>query len=329
MSLIFTNIMKSRHISIWFFLIIGTSLFAQDYYKTDSIAKSYAKSIRDPERLAALINNDFNEPVQKARAIYTWIALNINYDTGLLGSPAKETSYTYRTQEEKLQIEKRIQEDLAKQTIKSKKAICHGYANLFKMLCDLTFLECEIINGTAKTRRDDIGQHPGDFNHAWNAVKIDNEWKLIDATWGAGYIDVTTGKFVKEYTSMYFCADPELFFLKHYPENPEWLLINRTAEDFANLPLYYRTYFNSNVDLVEPKEGIIRIPRYNSIEIVLRNSKNENVIFNFSNNRKSVPVEPMIKSDLCYYVIQAGSGSYLTVYVNFEAFVSFKLERKQ
>ncbi len=321
-------VMSIRNTSIWFFFITSTSLFAQDYYKTDSIIRAYSKRLKDPEKLAALINDDFNEPIQKARAIYTWIALNIDYDTGLSGSTTKKTSYTYRTQEEKLQIEKRIQEDLAKQTMKSKKAVCHGYANLFKTLCDLTSLECVVINGTAKTRPGDIGHYPGELNHAWNAVKIDNEWKLIDATWGAGYLDFTTGQFVKEYTSMYFCADPELFFLKHYPENSEWLLINRKVEDFAKLPLYYRTYFNSNVDLVEPEEGIIRIPENNSIEIVLRNSKNENVIFNFSNNRKSNEIAPKTTDDLCYYTIQAGSGSYLTVYVNYEAFVSFKLERK-
>lgn len=319
--------MKSRYTNIWFFLLASISLSAQDYYKTDSIVKTYSKSIKDPEKLAALINDDFNESIQKARAIYTWIALNIDYDTGLSGSRTKKASYTYTTQEEKLQIEKRIQEDLARQAIKSKKAVCYGYANLFKTLCNLTSMECEVINGTAKTRLIDIGQHPGDINHAWNAVKIDNEWKLIDATWGAGYLDVTTGKFIKEYTSMYFCADPELFFLKHYPEDLEWMLIKKTPDDFAKLPLYYRTYFNSKVDLVEPREGIIRIPENNSIEIVLRKSKNENVIFNFSNNRISTKIEPKTKNDLCYYTIQAGSGSYLTVYVNFEAFVSFKLER--
>lgn len=53
-----------------------------------------------------------------------------------------------------------------------KKAVCNGYAQAMKLLCDLTGVECEMISGTADGE-----------NHAWNLVKLDDSWYHVDATW--------------------------------------------------------------------------------------------------------------------------------------------------
>ena len=58
--------------------------------------------------------------------------------------------------------------------IVNKKAICDG--------CNCCNLECLIVDG-----------YIGDINenryHAWNLVKVDNEWYIVDATWSLGKND--------------------------------------------------------------------------------------------------------------------------------------------
>ena len=314
-----------RAISHIITLIILSSLtvFSQDYKRVDEIVKTYPSSFNKLEKLADLINTDFKTPEEKARAIYTWIALNVTY-----GVDKKQTSiqYTYKTQEEKLEKEQKIKEDLALKTLKSKKAVCEGYATLFKLLCDLTSIECEIIRGSSKTLNRDIGKLPKITDHAWNAVKINGDWKLIDATWGAGYINANRGNYVQDFTDVYFFTDPETFYLNHFPENHDWLLIKKTEKEFASLPLYYRHYFVSDIKLIEPQNGIIKRRNGKSIQIVMRNSRDAAVSFNFNNEKKAQKIEPRIDGDLCYYEIKPGKGMYLTIYVNNDAFVGYKME---
>ena len=59
---------------------------------------------------------------------------------------------------------------------------------------------------------------PKDSNHAWNAVKIDNgEWKLIDACWGAGYVNGPGQPYQRKFNASEFTKSNEEFGLKHYP----------------------------------------------------------------------------------------------------------------
>lgn len=53
-----------------------------------------------------------------------------------------------------------------------KKAVCNGYAQAMKLLCDLSGVECEMITGTADGE-----------NHAWNLVKLKDSWYHVDTTW--------------------------------------------------------------------------------------------------------------------------------------------------
>lgn len=52
------------------------------------------------------------------------------------------------------------------------KAVCNGYAQAMKLLCDLTGVECQMI----------AGQADGE-NHAWNLVRLGEKWYHADVTW--------------------------------------------------------------------------------------------------------------------------------------------------
>ena len=59
----------------------------------------------------------------------------------------------------------------------AKKCVCEGYAKSFKYLANAAGFECEIMQGIAT---NSSGRTE---NHAWNCVKVDNNWYAVDPTW--------------------------------------------------------------------------------------------------------------------------------------------------
>lgn len=58
-------------------------------------------------------------------------------------------------------------------------AVCDGYSRLVKMLCDDMEIECRIV----------CGEVINAGGHAWNLVKVDNQWYHLDTTWNDGSAD--------------------------------------------------------------------------------------------------------------------------------------------
>lgn len=63
-------------------------------------------------------------------------------------------------------------------------AVCDGIASAFKLMCLIEGIDCLEVSGVGITKS-------GSENHAWNKVKIDGKWYIVDATWGrsAGYVN--------------------------------------------------------------------------------------------------------------------------------------------
>ncbi len=55
--------------------------------------------------------------------------------------------------------------------------VCETYAKAFDWLCGLFDVECASVSGEGIQ-----GEHSG--GHAWNIVKLEDEWRAVDATWG-------------------------------------------------------------------------------------------------------------------------------------------------
>ncbi len=56
------------------------------------------------------------------------------------------------------------------------KGICEGYTRTFQLLMDICRIECISVFG-----HSDNGQEYGE--HAWNQVRLDGEWYIVDVTW--------------------------------------------------------------------------------------------------------------------------------------------------
>jgi hypothetical protein len=114
--------------------------------------------------------------------------------------------------------------------------------------------------------------------HAWNAVQIDGEWKLIDITWASGTIKMKKQhldkmmdkvfkvpykqklKFKRKRNDDYFFAPPEKFILTHLPSAPAWQLLECSVpiDSFQWSPTAVQHYLD---DPVNCKNGFDSIPK--------------------------------------------------------------------
>ena len=56
------------------------------------------------------------------------------------------------------------------------KGICEGYTRTFQLLMDICGIECISVYGNSNNGRE-YGEH------AWNQVRLDGEWYVVDVTW--------------------------------------------------------------------------------------------------------------------------------------------------
>ena len=191
----------------------------------DARALSAPSSLRyDPAALAAYLTQGAAGDTERARAIFRWLAENIAYD------------YAARDNQEPVRPE---------EVLVRGRAVCEGYAGAFELLGRLAGLEVVSIHGYAKGHDWGDGAHFERTNHAWNAVRIAGAWRLIDATWGAGY--VRDGQFVKQLEDYFFMPAPEALAFTHLPEDPGWALVPRplSLRAFEAQPVVRAAFFRA------------------------------------------------------------------------------------
>lgn len=175
---------------------------------------------------------------EKARAIFKWIAGNIDYDvtgyvSGKFGSMNSEDLLT------------------------SRRSACEGYSDLFEALAAEAGLTAVRISGYGKGYSYLPGNKlSGPSNHAWNAVRINGSWYLIDSTWGAGFVD-EQGKFVREFDGHYFMTPPSEFVYDHLPEDPSWQLLGKhvSKSEFEGLVHVKARFFNYGLEIGSPAQA--------------------------------------------------------------------------
>jgi transglutaminase-like putative cysteine protease len=205
-------------IIIFFFTLTGAE--AQPawwhHHKIDRYARTTPEThTASPEQLARYLTLPYSRDRDKARAVFAWVAQHIAYDT------KAPVAHVHRAA---LQA--------PRQVLQHRKAVCEGYANLFQELCRLAGLRAEVVNGYARQAGlADLG------SHAWNALLLDGEWKLLDVTWSAGFVN-GEGKYQPYFRDTYFLVGPEQFVREHLPYDPVWQLLYRplSLQDFNQPP---------------------------------------------------------------------------------------------
>lgn len=242
-----------------------------NYSRSDSIALNFPKNkYKSYNEIAYHLTEKLNTEQEKFRAIFRWITNNINY------------SYSNKTSD-------------PDKVIKKGKAVCSGYSALLKAMCNSVEIECEVITGFSKTVPSDINKPLKKTDHAWNSVKLNNKWYLVDATWAWGY-ENEKKKFIKEYNEVYFLADNDIFNKKHYPDDKKWILSKKAIKksDFKQSPIFYSNYGANQFELLTPKKGIIKMKLNDSLKIEFSSTENIREVL-VEINPKKPPMQMQLK----------------------------------
>lgn len=189
--------------------------------------------------LAAYLVAPAKSDREKAWVIFRWVADNVNYDVeGFLSGEYGDLS--------------------ADQVLRTRSAVCEGYSNLFDALAASAGLESVHVPGYAKGTGYAPGAPFAGPNHAWNAVRVDGRWQLVDCTWGAGSLD-EEGKYERVFEPYYFMPPPEEFLFTHFPLEPRWQLVDApiTLEEFIGRPLVKTAFFTCGLRLSSHGQAIV------------------------------------------------------------------------
>lgn len=256
-----------RKTTIVILILLPFLIFSQGYQKIDSKVRDYS-NYTDLNTLSKKIINDFNSDEARVRALYTWLILNIKYysQENYIFDPEIIISFS---EYDRLRISRKKDLKKINKALLSKSANCYGFALIFKEVCDLLKIESSIIKGYAKIDSEIIETNQNYKNHAWNSVRINNEWKLIDIAW-ATYDNSSNRKTNHKLNDYYFFTKPSQLINNHFPADPNWQLIAEkvSKKDFFSSPILYAEYFNSDFKLVNSNQGVLKVTKENKYLII-------------------------------------------------------------
>ena len=205
MKILIRKSIKFKNILFLFSLFLGSNIYSQsttsktDYKKADSVALNFPRNkyyfySETAQELAESLSTE----KEKCRAIFRWITNNIKYDYDVLNDKKHDC-------EDPLLVYKR------------KKAVCGGYSSLFKAMCDEAKIKCEYISGESITSNN-YG------SHAWNIVKLDGTWYIMDITWSSGNVSgvLSGSKYTKHFDELWWMADYNMFIKSHRTDDSKW-----------------------------------------------------------------------------------------------------------
>ena len=182
------------------------------------------------ESVAQYIARQEPDPLLRVKALHDYVADRIAYDAPSFFAGR------YPPQD-------------AETVFKTRTAVCAGYAKLLEALGQAMGEEIVYVVGDARSSTSDLSGQ----GHAWNAVKVNGKWYLIDATWDSGSVDQASG-FTKRYQSDYLFPPAEVMGVTHYPDNNAWQLRSQPISrgEFLRQPMMRPQFFAEGMKLLAP-----------------------------------------------------------------------------
>ena len=279
-----------------FLIFISPILMAQESW--DKFAPIASMRDGDPRKLAIAVTKPYAEDVEKVQAIYYWITNNIKYDYKLFEKTKKKKSKSKKVTKEKLKEQNK--KEISK-TLSSKKGICQQYSLLFQAMCDGIGIQSEIVTGYAKgaSKIASLGE-----KHAWNAVYVGENWYLVDATFGAGYVD-DYKKFVSLFDPSYFFSNPDAFKMNHHPKQARYQYTSSplSKTEYKSNPGIGIGYFEYGIDMLSPNQGKYSVKKGEPIEISFTSDTELDALNIGSAGSRSAEVDAQYKSSANTYTI--------------------------
>jgi len=139
--------------------------------KGSSAEKIYAAA----KRVLTRIIDDSMDDYQKVHAMADWLSCRVSYnwslDKEVNGIPSTSEEYNKFYSYSEFYLEGVFLNNIA---------VCNGYAKAMSLMCGIEGIECYKIKGGAGKNDDTKSSYP---QHAWNKIKIDGKWYVVDTTW--------------------------------------------------------------------------------------------------------------------------------------------------
>jgi len=279
-----------------------------DYRKADSVAINFPKrKYKTATELVAPLTEGFTTEYEKFRVLFRWITENIEYNKSAANAAD------------------------ADKVVRKNKAVCQGFSNLLKEMCNSANIECEVVVGYTKTDVKDINRKLKKTDHAWNIVTLNGQKYLVDVTWATSKYNMVTRKFQKDFDEHYFLTPPDKFILDHLPENKKDQLIEKpiSKKKFSSTPLLYADYFHLGIESISPNKGELKL------------KKNKPFVFTFTTKANTAIGTAHILADSDKYIspVELKNNSFsfsfekegkhdLTIYLDGKAVAEFIITTK-
>jgi transglutaminase/protease-like cytokinesis protein 3 len=313
-----------KKLSPAFFAITVLNSAAQtggrDFTKIDA----YVKSLGPLDSMSTgtinnVVSNKFIDKMDKARAIYYWIAHNITYDVKATrnNNTAKNTPA---------------------EVLHSRKAVGIGFASLFQDMCSSADIRCLTVDGFVKYNTQQIGEKDQEINHSWAVVQLGQspeDWYYVDPAFGSGYSNADMKTFTTYYTDAYFFTEKETFNLQHYPDNEAWKLgtAPKNKKDFFDIPLVKVSAVELGLKKLSPNSGKInaKVNKAVKFSFTVKSTENITKVELGIGEKKKYRLEEIQYSNSASvlsftYKFQDANSYPVTVFVNGKEFVQYYVE---
>ncbi len=291
------------------------------------------------QELTNTLTTPYTDTVYKLRAIFIWIADNIEYDYKLFNSGSNEW-HQFNCQGSKAtcaQARADWGNKLLEHVLVKKKGVCNGYVKLFKRMCGMVGIHNEMVDGYVKKTPFQIGLVLS-VSHSWNVVKIGGVNYYFDVTWAAGSCkaDEESGKltdFVKQYKDFYWQTPKQKFMRNHFPKDEKWIAeTGYTKEQFFNAPYFYPGDMIQNMESNTPDSGVIKTRAGDTLHFKFTFKRPVKNIQVNTNNYKNVEISLINTSEWVnnvyqfYYIVKENSLYYIEILFDSRQGIRYKVK---
>ena len=119
----------------------------------------------------------------------------------------------------------------------------------------------KVITGVAKGMDYKPGQPlggPGSSHHTWNAIQLKGDWLFLDIRFARRPVIsnlITNNDIVFDLDDHFFLTDPAKFIYTHFPDEPQWQLLETpiSKDAFCNMPVMTPHFYMLGLDLVSDR----------------------------------------------------------------------------
>jgi hypothetical protein len=211
---------------------------------------------------------------EKVKAIHDWLIMNVTYDADLLnlvyiGGTTSAYNGFY-----------------LEGVFDDKKAVCEGISKAFACMANIEGIPCVVVEGYQT-------QNPTGAGHAWNKIKIDGKWYIIDATSDG----VIIGNQFEVLSYKFFLISEEEMKEKYTGTKFENILCNSNYDYYKNFNFMF-----------EEKEYDYAIESYDELKTIIK-------YFN-SVEQENLTIEFSVKFDCGDSVVDEISNAYTELGIN-------------